>query len=84
MGVRTFYLNDWMFGGNIFLDDDFTGKNRRIGLGGEAWTNYLKLSANTYLGTTDWHSSRDFDDYNEKPADGPNGSEAAKYDICSD
>ncbi|MNB84812.1 Invasin [compost metagenome] len=70
MGVRTFYLNDWMFGGNIFLDDDFTGKNRRIGLGGEAWTNYLKLSANTYLGTTDWHSSRDFDDYNEKPADG--------------
>lgn len=70
MGVRTFYLENWMFGGNIFLDDDFTGKNRRVGLGAEAWTNFLKLSANTYVGTTEWHGSRDFDDYDEKPADG--------------
>ncbi|ECD9419849.1 TPA: Ig-like domain-containing protein [Salmonella enterica] len=70
LGVRTFYSENWMFGANVFFDDDFTGDNRRIGLGGEAWTNYLKLSANTYLGTTDWHSSRDFDDYYEKPADG--------------
>ncbi|EFE05631.1 bacterial group 1 Ig-like protein, partial [Citrobacter youngae ATCC 29220] len=70
MGVRTFYLDNWMFGGNVFFDDDFTGKNRRIGFGAEAWTDYLKLSANTYVGTTEWHSSRDFDDYNEKPADG--------------
>lgn len=70
LGVRTFYLENWMFGGNVFFDDDFTGKNRRIGFGAEAWTNNLKLSANTYIGTTDWHSSRDFDDYNEKPADG--------------
>lgn len=70
LGVRTFYTENWMFGANVFFDDDFTGDNRRMGLGGEAWTNYLKLSANTYLGTTDWHSSRDFDDYYEKPADG--------------
>ncbi|SCM53252.1 inverse autotransporter beta domain-containing protein [Hafnia alvei] len=70
MGVRTFYVENWMFGGNVFLDDDFTGKNRRVGFGAEAWTNNLKLSANTYVGTTDWHQSRDFDDYNEKPADG--------------
>ncbi|EFE09263.1 inverse autotransporter beta-barrel domain-containing protein [Citrobacter youngae] len=70
MGVRTFYLENWMFGGNVFFDDDFTGKNRRVGFGAEAWTNYLKLSANTYVGTTNWHSSRDFTDYNEKPADG--------------
>lgn len=69
-GVRTFYLRDWMFGSNVFLDDDFTGKNRRIGIGAEAWTNYLKLSANTYMGTTQWHQSRDFTDYEEKPADG--------------
>jgi adhesin/invasin len=69
-GVRTFYTENWMFGANVFFDDDFTGDNRRIGIGGEAWTNYLKLSANTYVGTTNWHSSRDFDDYNEKPADG--------------
>lgn len=70
MGVRTFYVEDWMFGGNVFFDDDFTGKNRRIGIGAEAWTNNLKLSANTYVGTTEWHQSRDFNDYNEKPADG--------------
>ncbi|TBM22604.1 molybdenum cofactor biosynthesis protein, partial [Hafnia paralvei] len=70
MGVRTFYLENWMFGGNVFFDDDFTGKNRRVGVGAEAWTDNLKLSANTYVGTTDWHSSRDFDDYYEKPADG--------------
>lgn len=70
MGVRTFYVEDWMFGGNVFFDNDFTGKNRRIGVGAEAWTNNLKLSANTYVGTTEWHQSRDFNDYNEKPADG--------------
>lgn len=70
MGVRTFYLENWMFGGNVFFDDDFTGKNRRVGVGAEAWTNNLKLSANTYVGTTEWHSSRDFNDYYEKPADG--------------
>ena len=70
MGVRTFYTDKWMFGGNVFFDDDFTGKNRRVGIGAEAWTDYLKLSANTYIGTTEWHSSRDFEDYNEKPADG--------------
>ncbi|MHA4830492.1 Ig-like domain-containing protein [Enterobacter ludwigii] len=70
VGIRTFYLEGWMLGGNAFFDDDFTGKNRRAGFGAEVWTNNLKLSANTYVGTTDWHQSRDFDDYNEKPADG--------------
>lgn len=70
IGVRTFYLENWMFGGNAFLDDDFTGENRRVGFGAEAWTNNLKLSANAYVGMTDWHSSRDFDDYYEKPANG--------------
>ena len=70
VGVRTYHVTDWMFGGNFFVDNDFTGKNRRIGIGAEAWTDYLKLSANTYMGTTEWHSSRDFEDYNEKPADG--------------
>lgn len=70
MGVRTFYLKNWMLGGNVFFDNDMTGKNRRVGFGAEAWTNYLKFSANSYLGTTQWHSSHDFDDYDEKPADG--------------
>ncbi|HHR6154929.1 TPA: inverse autotransporter beta domain-containing protein, partial [Providencia alcalifaciens] len=70
LGVRTYHDNNWMFGGNVFFDHDFTGENRRVGIGAEAWTDYLKLSANTYVGTSDWHTSHDFDNYNEKPADG--------------
>jgi len=69
LGMRTFNEN-WMYGGNIFFDNDFTGQNRRIGFGAEAWTNYLKLSANTYFAISNWHNSRDFDDYYEKPANG--------------
>ncbi|MBA4823871.1 inverse autotransporter beta domain-containing protein [Pantoea ananatis] len=70
-GVRTFWQNGWMFGGNVFYDNDFTGHNRRIGVGAEAWRDYLRLSANAYLGTTNWHNSRDFDgSWQEKPADG--------------
>ncbi|WP_315851121.1 YrIlm family inverse autotransporter adhesin [Yersinia aldovae] len=68
-GVRAF-LNDWMYGANTFFDNDITGNNRRVGIGAEAWTDYLKLSANGYFGTTDWHQSRDFADYNERPANG--------------
>ncbi|UZM75457.1 YrIlm family inverse autotransporter adhesin [Yersinia sp. SCPM-O-B-9106 (C-191)] len=68
-GVRTFQ-GSWMYGANTFFDNDLTGKNRRIGVGAEAWTDYLKLSANNYFGITDWHQSRDFTDYNERPANG--------------
>ncbi|MGQ3660705.1 inverse autotransporter beta domain-containing protein [Citrobacter braakii] len=69
LGARTFQGN-WMFGVNTFWDNDMTGHNRRIGFGLEAWTDYLKLSANSYSGITDWHQSRDFADYDERPADG--------------
>lgn len=68
-GLRTVH-NDWMYGVNTFFDNDLTGKNQRIGFGTEAWTDYLKLSANSYFRTSDWHQSRDFSDYNERPANG--------------
>lgn len=68
-GIRTFQ-NNWMYGVNTFFDNDMTGKNRRVGVGAEAWADYLKLSANSYIGTSDWHQSRDFADYNERPANG--------------
>lgn len=68
-GVRTF-KNDWMVGANTFFDNDITGKNRRVGVGAEAWTDYLKLSANSYFRMTNWHQSLDFADYNERPANG--------------
>lgn len=67
-----FFTPDWMFGVNAFYDNDFTGNNRRLGLGVEAWRDYLKLSANSYLRLSDWrqsplHESRDYD---ERPANG--------------
>ncbi|ELY2855158.1 inverse autotransporter beta domain-containing protein [Cronobacter dublinensis] len=70
LGVRRFLDNSWMVGGNVFFDDDFTGNNRRLGFGLEAWRDDIKLSANRYFGTTTWHASADADNYQEKPADG--------------
>ncbi len=68
-GVRS-WQGDWMLGMNAFYDDDITGNNRRMGMGFEAWRDYLKLSANNYFRLSDWHQSRDLDDYNERPANG--------------
>ncbi|MFZ1873271.1 MAG: inverse autotransporter beta domain-containing protein, partial [Chania sp.] len=69
VGFRAFQY-DWMFGINSFFDNDITGKNQRMGLGLEAWSDYLRLSTNSYFSLTDWHQSRDFSDYNERPANG--------------
>lgn len=69
LGARTLTGN-WMLGINSFYDDDITGHNRRVGLGLEAWRDYLKISTNGYFRLSNWHQSRDFDDYNERPANG--------------
>lgn len=57
---------------NTFYDNDFTGNNRRIGVGVEAWRDYLKLSANGYFGLSGWHQSSisSLKDYDERPANG--------------
>ncbi|WP_076707421.1 inverse autotransporter invasin Inv [Yersinia enterocolitica] len=68
-GVRTFQQS-WMYGFNTFYDNDMTGHNHRLGVGAEAWTDYLQLSANGYFRLNGWHQSRDFVDYNERPASG--------------
>ncbi|MGS7193188.1 Ig-like domain-containing protein, partial [Enterobacter cloacae subsp. dissolvens] len=66
------YAGDWMYGVNSFYDYDYTGKNARLGVGTEAWTNYLKLAVNGYFGLTDWHQSKisSMRDYDERPANG--------------
>ncbi|RFY57339.1 hypothetical protein DZA96_22355 [Salmonella enterica] len=69
MGGRAIWDN-WLLGINSFYDHDISGGNRRIGLGVEAWGNYIQLSANSYFRLNNWQQSRDFSDYNERPANG--------------
>ncbi|WP_170123777.1 Ig-like domain-containing protein [Mangrovibacter plantisponsor] len=71
MGYR-WYVNDWMYGVNTFYDYDNTGHNARLGVGGEAWTDYLKLGMNGYFRLTNWHQSvlDSMQDYDERPANG--------------
>ncbi|MBC8945425.1 inverse autotransporter beta domain-containing protein [Xenorhabdus indica] len=69
LGGRYFYQN-WMYGLNTFYDHDLTGKNKRIGFGGEIWGDYIKLSANTYRRLSDWQISRNFEEHHERPANG--------------
>ncbi|EII9938027.1 intimin-like inverse autotransporter SinH, partial [Escherichia coli] len=69
LGVRHNF-DKWLLGGNIFYDYDFTRGHRRLGLGTEAWTDYLKFSGNYYHQLSDWKDSKDFDFYLERPARG--------------
>lgn len=69
LGMRWFTA-DSMYGFNSFYDADISGDNHRLGTGVEYWRDYMTLSANGYFGLTDWHQSRDFADYDERPADG--------------
>ncbi|MFP2237278.1 Ig-like domain-containing protein [Pseudescherichia vulneris] len=70
VGSRFFLANNWMFGLNSFIDSDVTGHNYRLGMGMEAWSDYLKLSANGYRRLSGWHQSHDLEDYDERPANG--------------
>lgn len=69
-GYRYFTADNWMYGANVFYDRDVTRKHQRIGLGGEAWTDFLKFSANAYLRASGWKTSPDLVAYNERPANG--------------
>lgn len=69
LGAR-WYTDQWLYGVNTFYDYDMTGENRRLGVGAELWRDYLQFSANGYFALSDWHQSRDFDDYDERPANG--------------
>ncbi|CAG9235657.1 exported hypothetical protein [Paraburkholderia tropica] len=71
LGMRT-YVDDfrWLLGANVFYDRDLTRQHQRLGVGLEAWTDYLKLSANGYLRLTNWRDSEDIVGYMERPANG--------------
>jgi len=68
-GIRWF-ANDYMLGGNTFIDYDLSRDHARMGLGVEYWRDYLKLGANDYLRLTGWKDSPDMDNYEERPANG--------------
>lgn len=68
-GVRQ-NVGSWLLGGNVFYDYDFTRGHRRLGLGSEAWTDFLRFSGNYYHPLSDWKDSKDFEFYEERPARG--------------
>lgn len=71
LGAGLRWFNDgYMLGGNTFLDYDWSRAHARLGLGGEYWRDFLKLSANSYLRLTGWKNSKDIEDYEERPANG--------------
>jgi len=69
IGVRR-NIDNWLLGSNVFYDYDVTRGHRRLGLGTEAWTDFLRFSANYYHPLSDWKDSRDFEFYEERPARG--------------
>ncbi|WP_447919507.1 Ig-like domain-containing protein [Achromobacter aegrifaciens] len=69
LGYRRFF-EGYMAGANGFLDQDVSRGHRRLGLGGELWADYLKLSMNGYFRLSDWKRSPDARDYQERPASG--------------
>ncbi|EPZ8123967.1 Ig-like domain-containing protein [Yersinia enterocolitica] len=65
------YISDWMFGYNIFFDQQISGNaHQRVGFGGELARDYLKLSANSYHRLGGWKSSSRLEDYDERAANG--------------
>ncbi len=60
----------WLLGYNVFFDHDFKRNHNRLGLGLEAWSDYMKFAANYYMPLSDWKHSKDFDDYLERAARG--------------
>ncbi|KKG28090.1 hypothetical protein DU52_08045, partial [Methanosarcina mazei] len=60
-----------MTGVNLFVDHDLTRYHTRLGVGGEYWRDYLKLSGNGYLGLTGWRDAPELNgDYEARPANG--------------
>ncbi|CAM4152485.1 Ig-like domain-containing protein [Serratia silvae] len=69
IGLRQFQ-RDQMLGSNIFFDYDLSRNHARMGVGAEYWRDFVKLGANGYLRLTNWRDSADFNDYEERPANG--------------
>lgn len=69
IGYRHF-TDKFMVGLNAFYDYDLSRYHSRFGVGAEVWRDYFKLSANHYHRLSNWRTSDDVMDYNERPANG--------------
>ncbi|ODQ06206.1 Ig-like domain-containing protein [Shigella sp. FC1655] len=69
IGYRHF-ADKFMVGLNAFYDYDLSRYHSRFGVGAEVWRDYFKLSANHYHRLSNWRTSDDVIDYNERPANG--------------
>ncbi|MCB2258219.1 intimin type epsilon [Escherichia albertii] len=67
---QRFFLPENMLGYNVFIDQDFSGDNTRLGIGGEYWRDYFKSSVNGYFRMSGWHESYSKKDYDERPVNG--------------
>lgn len=69
IGAR-FFQDDWMWGGNTFIDRDISRSHTRGSLGAEIWSPNVRLATNLYHPLSNWKDSKDFEDYLERPAKG--------------
>ncbi|MDM3867440.1 Ig-like domain-containing protein [Proteus faecis] len=69
IGYRHF-TDKFMVGLNAFYDYDLSRYHSRFGVGAEVWRDYFKLSINHYHRLSNWRTSDDVIDYNERPANG--------------
>lgn len=69
IGYR-YFTDKFMVGLNAFYDYDLSRYHSRFGVGGEVWRDYFKLSVNHYHRLSNWRTSDDVIDYNERPANG--------------
>lgn len=68
---QRFAFDKWLLGYNAFYDAQISGNShQRLGVGGELWSDNLKLAANGYYRLSDWKASRLLTDYNERLANG--------------
>ncbi|CDM88630.1 Ig-like domain-containing protein [Xenorhabdus bovienii] len=71
IGLGYRYLMDkWLWGANAFWDALWPEQHHRYGIGLEAWHDNIKLSANAYQRLSGWQTSRQFIDYDARPANG--------------
>lgn len=70
VGWRYFPEMHWGVGGNLFYDQDTTRRQRRVGVGVEAWWQSLTLAVNHYLPANGWRAARDLKAYQQRSANG--------------